>query len=176
MRPNESFVGNPIRSLQTMLRVIAEARDDQLTVIPDGFYGVDTQRSVANFQRNFGLPMTGVTDEATWNKIVAEYEYALIQINEAQPIDVIFEPKQIIRKEESHPNLYLAQSILTVISQAFPGIPSPKITGRLDISTSDALSAFQSMNQIPVTGHLDRLTWRHLALQYPLAAEIVMRE
>ncbi len=176
MRPEESFLGAPVRSLQTMLRVIAEARDDQLTVIPDGFYGTDTARAISNFQRNAGLPMTGVTNEETWNAVVAEYELALVQINQAQPIDVVFEPKQVIRRNEYHPNLYLAQSILVVLSKAFPGIPSPEITGNLDIPTADALRVFQAMNQIPVTGDLDRQTWRHLALQYPLAAEITMRE
>ena len=39
MRPAESFIEQPVRSLQTMLRVLAE--DDQRlpTVVPDGIYG-----------------------------------------------------------------------------------------------------------------------------------------
>ena len=72
MRPGESFVGQPIRSLQTMLRVIAERDDRQPTIIPDGIYGPDTMTAVSAFQRNHGMPITGVADQDTWESIVAE--------------------------------------------------------------------------------------------------------
>ena len=36
MRPDETFVGQPVRSLQQMLRTIAEYDDSHLTLIPDG--------------------------------------------------------------------------------------------------------------------------------------------
>ena len=42
MKPGESFVGQPIRALQTMLRVIAENDPSHMTLIPDGIYGPDT--------------------------------------------------------------------------------------------------------------------------------------
>ena len=35
MRPTESFIGQPIRSLQTMLRVLAEENPRYIRVIPD---------------------------------------------------------------------------------------------------------------------------------------------
>ena len=41
MRPPESFIGQPIRSLQTMLRVIAEDQPGHVRIIPDGIYGSD---------------------------------------------------------------------------------------------------------------------------------------
>ena len=46
MRPNESFVGQPVRSLQTMLRVIAEQDGALPSVVPDGIYGNDTVAAV----------------------------------------------------------------------------------------------------------------------------------
>ena len=42
MRPTETFLGQPIRSLQTMLRVLAEFDADYLPLIPDGIYGAET--------------------------------------------------------------------------------------------------------------------------------------
>ena len=78
MRPGESFVGQPVRSLQTMLRVVAQTEDAQPSLIPDGIYGPQTTAAVSAFQRNRGLPATGVTDQATWDAIVAAYEPALI--------------------------------------------------------------------------------------------------
>ena len=37
MRPLSSFVGQPIRSLQTMLRVIAEDDPSHLRIVPTAF-------------------------------------------------------------------------------------------------------------------------------------------
>ena len=51
MRPGESFVGQPIRSLQSMLRVIAEEDPSHMRLIPDGIYGPETVRAVSLFQR-----------------------------------------------------------------------------------------------------------------------------
>ena len=74
MRPDESFVSQPIRSLQTMLRVLAEHDDRFQTVVPDGVYSPQTRNAVAQFQRIHGLPITGVTDQTTWEEIVRRYE------------------------------------------------------------------------------------------------------
>ena len=79
MRPPESFVGQPIRSLQTMLRVIAEDDKGYITVVPDGIYGSTTMQAVSSFQRQHGLPVTGITDQATWETIEAENQPALVR-------------------------------------------------------------------------------------------------
>lgn len=175
MRPAESFVAQPIRSLQTMLRVIAENDRTLPSVVPDGIYGADTVNAVSAFQRRSGLPITGVADQATWEAIVAAYEPALVEAAEAEPLVIILNPGQVIRRGESDPNLYLVQAILIVLSEAYASIPAPAVTGVLDIPTANALSEFQSMNLLPVTGELDKNTWRYLALHYPAAANLPPR-
>lgn len=173
MRPNESFVGQPVRSLQTMLRVIAEQDDLQPSVIPDGIYGPQTATAVSTFQRRNGLPITGVTDQNTWDQIVAAYEPALVEVGPVQPLEIILDPSQVIRQGETHPNVYLIQAILTVLSEAYGSITAPGSTGVLDIPTANALSEFQALALLPVTGELDRQTWRQLALHYPMATIIL---
>lgn len=173
MRPTESFVGQPIRSLQTMLRVIAENDDRQPSVVPDGIYGPDTITAVSAFQRRTGLPITGVTDQTTWEAVVAAYEPALVEVGEAEPVNIILNPGQIIRRGEHHPNVYLVQAMLTVLSEVYKSITPPSMTGTVDIPTSDSLSSFQELNLLPVTGELDKHTWKHLALQYPMTANIL---
>ena len=172
MRPAESFIGQPIRSLQTMLRVIAEHDPSYLSVVPDGIYGTDTMNAVSRFQRNKGLPITGVADQDTWETIVEEYNPALIKITEAESLNIILTPRQIIRKGERHPNLYIAQAILMVLSESYGSIGRPSQTGILDEPTYDAISSFQSLAGLPMTGHLDKVTWKHLALHFPLAANL----
>lgn len=172
MRPRESFVGQPIRSLQTMLRVIAEDDPSHPSVIPDGIYGAETMAAVSAFQRKHGLPVTGVTDQDTWEAIVAAYNPAYISITEAQPLEVILNPGQVIRKGERHPHLYLVQSMLLVLSQVYGSVGVPTHTGILDEATADSIASFQALNALPMTGNLDKHTWKHLVLHYPLAANL----
>jgi peptidoglycan hydrolase-like protein with peptidoglycan-binding domain len=170
MRPAESFIGQPIRSLQTMLRFIAEADDRLPTVVPDGIYGQPTMTAVSAFQRLYGLSVTGVTDQETWERIVDVYDDALIQIGKAEPIEIIFEPGQIFRTGDSSPYLFVVQGVLQALALDFPTVTAPSPSGVLDIATSRALREFQQLAALPVTGELDRKTWRHLSRHFTLFA------
>ncbi len=176
MRPNESFIGNPVRSLQTMLRVLAESDANLPSVVPDGIYGQNTTTAVTAFQRRAGLPATGVADQATWDALVPAYEEALIFVDEAEPLRLTLNPNQIIRQGEQHPNIWLVQAILTVLGLAYGSIPGPGMTGVLDLATAESLAAFQRFSLLPETGELDKRTWKHLALQYPLATNLLTSE
>ena len=172
MRPPESFVGQPIRSLQTMLRVLAEDDPRYISLIPDGVYGPETAAAVSAFQRSHGISPTGVTDQQTWEAVVAEYEPALIRRDSAHPLFIVLDPGQVIRRGERHPHVYLVQAMLAVLAETYDSIPKPSSTGILDDATADALSSFQMLSNLPMTGHLDKGTWKQLALQYPLAANL----
>ena len=170
MRPGESFVEQPIRSLQTMLRVIAEDDPRLPTVVPDGIYGATTLSSVSAFQRLYGLPVTGIADEATWDTIVSVYEPALVRVGKAEPIEILIEPNQIFRIGDSNAYIYLLQSILTQLSKENNTIQWPNHNGVLDDTTSQALAAFQLLAGLPPTGELDRITWKYLAKQFTASA------
>ncbi len=172
MRPGYSFIGQPIRSLQTMLQVISESGSGYIRVIPDGIYGPETMRAVSVFQRTHGLPVTGVTDLATWEAIVARYEPALVDQSPAQGLQIIMQPGLVIRKGECSPYVYLVQSMLKALSDIYQSVSQPTLSGSLDTITSDALSSFQALCGLPMTGNLDKHTWKHLALQYPLATSL----
>lgn len=172
MKPQESFLNQPIRSLQTMLRVLAEQDNRYEALVPDGIYGPATVSAVSRFQRLHGLSPTGITDQATWEAIVREYEPALVMIDEAEALNIILNPNQVIRKGERHPNVHILQAILTVLDDAYRSLGHPSRNGILDEATSASLAAFQGLNALPMTGHLDKRTWKHLALHYPLAANL----
>ncbi len=172
MRPDESFIQQPVRSLQTMLRVLSERDRNHPTVIPDGIYGQTTTNAVSAFQRMHGLPVTGITDQDTWEQIVAEYDNALIHVDEAQPLELILNPNEVLRRGDDSPYLYVAQALLIVLSEVYASIPRPRSTGILDDQTADSLAYFQRLNRLPMTGNLDKVTWKHLALHFPLAANL----
>lgn len=178
MRPAESFVEQPVRSLQTMLRVLAENDRRLPTVIPDGIYGPTTMQAVAAFQRQKALPATGITDQRTWDLVAQDYDIALTLIDSAQPIEIILDPGQVFRQGDSSPYIYLLQAILAQLSNDHPSIESPSHNGVMDAPTARALAAFQVLADLPETGELDRLTWKHLALHFTLNAHhnTVMRD
>lgn len=169
MRPTESFIGQPIRALQTMLRVLSENDPSHPSVIPDGIYGPETMAAVSAFQRMHGLPVTGVTNLETWEAVVSHYLPALVAVGPVQAMEMAFAPCQVIRKGECLPCLYLVQGMLLCLSNLYGSIGAPSLSGILDDATADSLSSFQQLSRLPMTGELDRMTWKHLALQYPLA-------
>ncbi len=170
MKPGESFVEQPIRSLQTMLRVIAEDDPRLPTIVPDGIYGPSTMNSVTAFQRLYGLPVTGITDQATWEQIVAIYEPALIRVDQAEPIEILMDPGEVFRLGDSNAYIYLLQSILIQLSNDNPNIERPDHNGVLDDPTSQALAGFQVLAGLPPTGELDKITWKYLVKQFTLSA------
>lgn len=171
MKPAGSFADQPIRSLQTMLRTIASIEPRQMNVMPDGVYGSQTAAAVRSFQRRQGLPVTGIADQATHERIVWEYQRAYIEAEKARPVQVTLDPGQVLQRGARNPHLYLIQSMLTVLHQLEPGIPAPGHTGVLDDATAEAVAVLQTYAGLPPTGEVDKRTWKDLALYYALAAD-----
>lgn len=170
MRPPESFIGQPVRSLQTMLRVIAEDDGRMPRVVPDGVYGPATMTAVSAFQRRYGLPVTGVTNQQTWDKIVEIFQPARIRITSAAPVAVVLNPGQVFCRGDCSPYLYLAQSMLTVLAQLYGNLSPAPCCGTLESDTAAALACFQPLCGLPATGELDRMTWQYLSQHFTLAA------
>lgn len=170
MRPGESFVEQPVRSLQTMLRVLAEDDPTLPTVVPDGIYGPDTTQAVSAYQRRRELPVTGIADQQTWNTIVEDYEPALIRIDKSEPIRVLIDPGEVFKRGDSSPYIYLLQSMLTQLSRDHAQITPPGHSGVVDDDTAYSLGEFQRLSGLPVTGELDKVTWKHLSHQFTLSA------
>ncbi len=116
--------------------------------------------------------MTGVTDLDTWESIVSVYEPALVEQDSAQSLDIILNPGQVIRKGERNPHLYLVQGMLTVLAEVYQSVGVHSLNGLLDAPTADSIATFQSLSGLPMSGNLDKRTWKHLVLQYPLAANL----
>ena len=168
MRPDESFIGQPIRSLQTMLRVLAKDDPTIPIVVPDGIYGQTTLGAVTEIQRRERLPITGITDQVTWERIVTLYDDALVRVTPAEPLIIHLDPGQELKLGDNGPYVYLIQSILIWLSQDHKVILAPEHSGNYDAATRDAVRAFQQMAGLPATGILDKITWKYLALHYSL--------
>ena len=114
------FVGKPVRSLQTMLRMISQYAEEIPTVIPDGIYADSTAACVIALQKRHGLPMTGETDFHTWTVIAKEYRRAVLEIGPAESIHPILQPKEAIRAQEVNQNLFMIHGMLWQFGSIFP--------------------------------------------------------
>ena len=164
MKPSESFVGQPVRALQTMLRVIALHDNRYSAVVPDGIFGPQTMQAVSAFQKIHRLPPTGVVNQQTWNRILETYEPAAVAQTAAQSIPISLE--ETLRSGDKSSYIALAQCMLSALAYAFSMADTPKPSGVLDSDTERALRSFQTISALPCTGELDKRTWKHLSLQF----------
>ena len=89
-------------------------------------------------------------------------------------MEIILNPNQVIRRGERHAHFYIMQAVLMTLHEVYQSIPAPSMSGILDSATSDSIMAFQELSAIPMTGHMDKHTWKHIALHYPLAVNLQM--
>ncbi len=168
MMADASFLGRPVRSLQTMLRLISGVIPEIPPVIPDGVYGESTLRAVIALQRYTQLPATGVVDLATWNELIALYYDAVEELLSPQALEIYLQPGQRIRQGEENLHLHLVQGLFRAIGAVYEGVPPVVHTGVNDENSVAAISWLQEKAQLPVTGELDRRTWRYLVGLYRL--------
>lgn len=168
MRPPESFIQQPIRSLQTMLQVIALSDSRIPLVIPDGIYGQTTISAVNRFQQLYALPITGIADQTTWERIAEIYEPARINAEPAEPIEILIDRNESLKPGDSGSYVYFLQIMLRKLAEEYPAIAEPDISGNYDRTTAEAVRAFQQANGLPVTGETDKRTWKNLVHHFTL--------
>lgn len=149
-----------IMELQTYLHAIALMNSKIPLIIPDGVYGKETALAVRGFQREYGLPETGNTDSATWNKIVSVYRSYL----KSKPIPYAVFPseKYVAAKGDSGQLVYILQAMLRDISMNYDNAPRVDVCGEYNDSTAEAVNRFQQWCGIPQNGQVDSGTWNML--------------
>lgn len=65
--------GDKVRHLQYMLSVLSSYIQQIPPLTVDGVFGSNTQNAVLAAQRYFGLPETGIVNEATWDNIYDQF-------------------------------------------------------------------------------------------------------
>ena len=65
--------GDNVRFLQYMLALLSEYIEEIPSISIDGIFGTATGNAVRAAQRYFGLPITGIVDEETWDELYDQY-------------------------------------------------------------------------------------------------------
>lgn len=161
--------GIGVTTLQYYLNMVAYFNPN-LSLFPiDGDFGDETLNSVINFQNEYKLEPDGIVGRNTWNKITEVYSNILNSLPDEFKNDIVAPyPGYFLTSGESGENVRILQTYLNVIAESINGIPEITADGVYGKETERAVSAFQRLYGIPVTGYVGPVTWLEIARQYEL--------
>lgn len=149
-----------IAELQKYLYSISLFNSNIPHIMIDGFYGKETIEAVKAFQREYGLPETGNTDSATWNKIVSVYKEFIA--SEPAAYNAFPSKKHIVQIGDSGSLIYIIQTMLDNIAQKFDNAPHVEINGSYNNETANAVKMFRRRVGLPQSSNLDSTAWNML--------------
>ncbi|MBE6606710.1 MAG: peptidoglycan-binding protein [Ruminococcaceae bacterium] len=157
---------NSVFELQSFLRELHFAGYPIDLIIPDGIYDEPTRKAVSQFQSYEGLNVTGIVDRATWDSLYGAYLSALFERSRPSPLYPFPEQEgYVLSMGEVSDIVLIVQIMLNSLSAHYDDVYAPP-TGVYDSATRAAIENFQSHNNIPTTGLIDKTTWNRLAEVY----------
>ncbi len=161
--PTELSLGDEsiyVREFQYFLNVLGE----NLEVIPpvaiDGIFGPSTEAAVRAFQMAYGLPVTGIVDEETWNELYNAYRGILLTTAQYyNGVPVALFPGYLLVFGSRGDEVSLLQQYLSTLSGVYTEIPPVEVNGIFGTATRDAVIAAQNLFGLEPTGIVDALTW-----------------
>ena len=153
---------NDVKSLQIYLNRISR-NYPAIPKIPvaDGIFDTATEAAVKKFQEVFGLEVTGIVNQATWNRIT----YIYTSVKRIAELD-----SEGVRIEEIAPDyenlkfgmqsvaVSVLQYYLAVIGAYYETVSPVEITGYFGEKTENAVKSFQRVFGLPQTGEVDQAT------------------
>ena len=161
------FAGVGVRDLQYFLSFISEFDPAVPPAKIDGIFGPETENSVISYQREYGLPETGVVDRATWESIYSNYIALLGSLPPGffSPVAEPY-PGYPIRQGSRGDYVTRIQNYLNLISETYPEIPRLNADGIFGPATRDAVIAYQRLFGIEPTGVVAATTYNSIAETY----------
>ncbi len=164
---SEGMSGIPVRTVQYYLSIIAYFNQNLEPVPINGYFDSGTVEAVERFQRYYGLPVTGIVDNATWNKISTIYTETVASLPEGyQGNDAKLYPGYFLTVGMRGQNVSDLQTYLSLIGRNISAIPEIPVTGYYGTQTENAVTAFQRLYGIPVSGSVGPITWYQIAREY----------
>ena len=164
---SEGNSGVDVRTLQYYLSIIAYFNSNLQPVPLGGIFDAQTVDAVERFQAFYGLPVTGIVDNETWNTIDRIYTETVAALPEGyQGDNAKLYPGYFLTPGTRGENITDLQTYLNLIGRNIPEIPEIPITGFYGEQTENAVRIFQQLFGIPVSGDVGPVTWYQIALQY----------
>ena len=134
----------------------------------DGDFGQGTDDAVRSYQRTFGLNITGIVDEITWNSIQSTYYEILSRF----PYDfanglILPYPGRVFRIGTDGNDVRALQEYLNYISNTYTDIPKVIVDGAYGPSTASAVNKFVEVFGLPDSkGRVNAQVWNAIISVY----------
>ncbi|MDR2168212.1 MAG: peptidoglycan-binding protein [Clostridiales bacterium] len=154
--------GEAVHMVQRAITRLSSAFPGLWILADDGIFGEDLRNAIFTFQNIFGLPITGVVDQTTWERIFREY--LNLQPGGEQPGVPEFPPfPGNLQMGASGENVRLLQEAINRLAPCHPGrLWILNVDGNFGAMTRDAIFSFQSVMGMPITGVVNQATWEQL--------------
>lgn len=159
------YTGDPVRTIQVQLNRISR-NYPAIPKIADvaGDFDYITEDAVIQFQQIFGLPATGIVNEATWYRIAYIFISVknLAELNSegltAEEVELQFTGTFQIGTQGQ--NVRILQYYLAVIGAYYAAIQPVEVTGYFGAQTEISVKSLQQVFGLPQTGVVNDVTWR----------------
>lgn len=159
--------GIPVRTLQYYLSIIAYFNQNLQPVPLNGVFDSATTRAVERFQEFYGLPVTGIVNTATWNVISNIYRQTVNSLPSGyQGNNAKLYPGYFLSFGMRNQAVEDLQTYLSYIGNTIAEIPTIPITGYYGEQTQNAVSTFQRLFGLTVSGSVGPVTWYQIAREY----------
>ena len=152
-----------VKEIQHYLRTLSFREPRIRTIEVDGKYGANTAAAVASFQDIIGIPVNGVTDPVTWDRLVAEYRRNQSPV---EPLFVVEDNTSLIDSSSPTDKVAILQAMLWHLSGRYRNLAVPTINGVFDTQTQNSVLQFKRLQGLPSVSTVDAATWNLLASLY----------
>lgn len=164
--------GVAVRELQYLLAFISAFNSSVRPVAIDGIFGSITKAATEDFQYDYGLPVTGIVNEVTWNAIYNTYRNLRSSLPENYfAASTVPYPGTPLRRGDSNEDVAILQNYLNRISDIYTEIPKLTVDGIYGRGTANAVLAYQRIFDLPETSVVSSVTWNSIANTYRTIVE-----
>jgi len=155
-----------VRELQYLLRFVGAYVDTIPVIEVDGIFGPMTEAAVRAFQREYGLPETGVVEAQTWETLFRAYRGILESLPEDFGNGVKPYPGYPLSRGQESDEVKTLQQYLNFISKTYTEIPKLTEDGLFGFGTERAVRIYQRIFGIPESGVVGAGTWDSIVQTY----------
>lgn len=159
--------GEPVRTIQYYLNVIAYFNPALNTISLNGIYDEATVNAVEAFQEYYGLPVTGIVNLQTWDtmkRIYTDIAASLPEGYEGQRGKVY--PGFFLSEGMENDSVRDLQTYISYLGTVYPEIPQLPVTGFFGSQTRDAVLTIQRLFGLRQTGAVGPVTWYTITNEY----------
>ncbi len=163
----EGDSGISVRTIQYYLSIIAYFNGALAPVPRTSIFDSATIDAVERFQKFYGLDVTGIVDNDTWNTITRIYTETVASLPPGYSgQNAKLYPGYFLTKGLRNESVSDLQTYLSRISDNLTEIPKVSVTGYFGDLTETAVSEFQRLFGLDVTGAVGPVTWAFIAREY----------